>query len=1837
MNCEPIGNPSGLVARYGFNQGTALANNSGVTSLTDSSSNAINGALSGFTLSGSASNWVSPGSAANGVACVTAPEIDVQGNSVSITSGDTTPSTTNDTDFGRLLTSDTAAHTFTINNSGAAALTGVAVTVTGSSAFQLTATPASSVAAGESSDFTLSFTPSTNGVYTATVSIASNDSNENPYTFVVQGIRTGSNVAMGQPATQSSTYDDPCTGPASKAVDGNTSGNTGDCSFSTTNNEPQDWWQVDLGASYSIQVIDLWNRTDCCGERLSDFDLLVSTDGTNWTTFYYPGVAPTTTSFVINAMVRYVKVQLRGQNYLTLAEVQVWGPAFPEIDVLGNGVSIATGDSTPAAADHTNFGGVAVNSGSVVRAFTIRNTGTVALPLSGSPLVSVNGNSAFTVSTQPASNSIAAGGSSTFTVTFAPTTAGVVTATVSIANDDSNENPYTFVVGGTGSQPLICVNKTTTNGLGNNQVNGVYANGSTIYAATYRGLSISTDGGATFTNKTTANGLGHDTVYGVYASGSTVYAATDNGLAISTDGGATFTNKTTANGLGDNSLSGVYVSGSTVYAATGGGVSISTDGGASFTNRTTANGLGDDIVTGVYASGNTVYATTYGGGLAISTDGGATFISKTTANGLGDNYVYGVYAVGSTVYAATADGLSISTDGGASFSNKTTADGLGGDFISGVYVIDSTVYVATDNGLSISADGGATFTNKTPDDSGLGDYYVSGVYASGSTVYASTDGGLTLCTATVSTSPEIDVQGSMVSIPSGDTTPSPSDNTDFGRLTTSGTLVYNFTINNSGAAALTGVAVTVDGAGFSLTNAPAISVAVGSSSSFTLTFAPTTTGAYTATVSIASNDSDENPYTFVVQGIWTGSNVALGKPATQSSTYEDPCTGPASKAVDGNTSGNTGDCSFSTTNNQPQDWWQVDLGTPYLIQVIDLWNRTDCCGERLSNFDLLVSTDGANWTTFYYPGAAPTTTSFVINRVVRYVKVQLRGQDYLTLAEVQVWGPAFPEIDVQGNGVSIATGDATPSSTDHTNFGRTAVSGGTITRTFTLANSGAAALTLSGSPLVTVNGDSAFSVTTQPASNSIAANSSATFVVTFDPGAEGVVTATVTLANDDSDENPYTFVVQGAGAVPNVQFQGVTCDLIDALNAADSNSASGSCPAGSSVVTDTITLLRDLTLTTVDNSSNAYGSNGLPPINGVVTLEGGGYTLSRSTAVGTADFRFFAVTPSGALTLNNVTLRNGRDVDQIQSSGGAIFNRGTVTLNNSSLVANYTDSLGGAIFSEGNLTLNNSNVTDNRADYAGGAIVNLNNGTVTLINSSIRANSAAARGGGLMNFSGTLNVGNSIISDNVSGERGGGIASNSGALILVNSTVSSNNATSDGGGIITFGTLILQNSTVSHNSTNGDGGGIASFGTILSLQNSTVSHNNASSGGGLYIRGGALALNRTLLAGNSASTGAEISIAGATTESVYNLLGDSSQTTTAAFDGFTPGANDITATSDGNTPTALANILSPTLQVNGSGTPTHALLPGSPAIDAAGDSGLATDQRGVTRPQGAADDIGAFELEVTVAPATITIVLDAQPNQPTNLGFGGSLGAFLLDDPAVDDGDAYTNTKSFTVAPGNYTVRRNNPAGWFTTAIACTPVDKAIIALPQRSATITVAAGDAVTCTYTVERAVRITARAFNDLVRRTTNLGKRNAGDPWLNSQPMTLTTSPTQTLGSGVTEPVGNVSQASFINLRPGSYTVCTSFPTGWTLTNPMAVDPAYGQPCKSVTLNPGQAATVLFGAYQPTVVASETFTPAEELITDDDAIVDRPYDPTEDETLEDETMAEGTGRLFLPLILR
>jgi len=151
--------------------------------------------------------------------------------------------------------------------------------------------------------------------------------------------------------------------------------------------------------------------------------------------------------------------------------------------------------------------------------------------------------------------------------------------------------------------------------LGNNTVRGVYVSGSTIYAATNSGgLSISTDGGNTWTTKTTSNGLATNSLLGVYANGNNVYVASNSGLAISTNGGVSFTNT-----LAANTVYGAYANGNTIYAGTLSGLRISTDAGVNWTTYTTADGLGNNTVRGVYASGNKIYAATSGGGLAIGT------------------------------------------------------------------------------------------------------------------------------------------------------------------------------------------------------------------------------------------------------------------------------------------------------------------------------------------------------------------------------------------------------------------------------------------------------------------------------------------------------------------------------------------------------------------------------------------------------------------------------------------------------------------------------------------------------------------------------------------------------------------------------------------------------------------------------------------------------------------------------------------------------------------------------------------------------------------------------------------------------------------------------------------------------------------------------------------------------------------------------------------------------------------------------------------------------------------------------------------------------------------
>jgi hypothetical protein len=141
------------------------------------------------------------------------------------------------------------------------------------------------------------------------------------------------NVALKRPATRSDGG-----ASAALAVDGNTSGNGADLSISSASDyQPSPWWQVDLGESQQVSLVQIWPRTDaCCLDRLTNFNVFVSDNefasDDPYITGRDPGVASyyvlgspgAPTTITIGRAARYVRIQMAHPSLLDLAEVQVW-------------------------------------------------------------------------------------------------------------------------------------------------------------------------------------------------------------------------------------------------------------------------------------------------------------------------------------------------------------------------------------------------------------------------------------------------------------------------------------------------------------------------------------------------------------------------------------------------------------------------------------------------------------------------------------------------------------------------------------------------------------------------------------------------------------------------------------------------------------------------------------------------------------------------------------------------------------------------------------------------------------------------------------------------------------------------------------------------------------------------------------------------------------------------------------------------------------------------------------------------------------------------------------------------------------------------------------------------------------------------------------------------------------------------------------------------------------------------------------------------------------------------------------------------------------------------
>ena len=322
---------------------------------------------------------------------------------------------------------------------------------------------------------------------------------------------------------------------------------------------------------------------------------------------------------------------------------------------------------------------------------------------------------------------------------------------------------------------------------------------------------------------------------------------------------------------------------------------------------------------------------------------------------------------------------------------------------------------------------------------------------------------------------------------------------------------------------------------------------------------------------------------------------------------------------------------------------------------------------------------------------------------------------------------------------------------------------------------------------------------------------------------------------------------------------------------------------------------------------------------------------------------------------------NGIDIHNINHTRSTLVITNSTISDNSAGVYAYSHIMGG-----NTTTIINSNISDN----SGPGVLSESDGdsrdNITIANSIISDNRGSGVAAGAGSRSGTgVNITSSTISGNSTAWSGAGVSADVGFdssinLTITNSTVSGNSAAENGGGVSTSGSgggeyggqidLNISDSTITGNTANKEGGGVHVSSYTPAYSNQTV-----------------VTFNHSIITANAASSGQNVIIKptghAAVTTTNFNLFGFDNE---AGIEGFLPGPTDIIPLPD----VLIPDILGP-LTDNGGPARTHALVEGSPAIDAIpttepGCEGV--DQRGLSRPQdGDADgvsacDIGAYEV-----------------------------------------------------------------------------------------------------------------------------------------------------------------------------------------------------------------------------------------------------------------------------------
>jgi autotransporter-associated beta strand protein len=948
-------------------------------------------------------------------------------------------------DFGRVGLGLNNSLTFTVRNAGSAALSLLGtplVVISGTNAadFTVTANPTTPVAAGGTTTFTVRFAP--NGVVgprSATLFISNNDSDENPYRINLSGTAAEPpEIAIEEPV-------------GANIVNGGERdfGSVGQglektLTFTIRNSAAAGAANLNLTTTPQVAV---------SGANAADFTVTSEPDASV--------AAAGTTTFIV----RFAPSGVVGARSAQLSIANDDSDETPfVINLSGTCISVpeiaiekAPGTNIVNGGSH-DFGSLEVGIKESLT-FTVRNTGSADLNLTGTPRVDIIGTEAadFTVTTPP-NATIVPGGNTTFTVEFAPSESGPRSAQISIANNDSNENPFVINLGGKGVGPQeITVEQPAETDIPNNGSKDF----GLVQAGTPKTLTFTVRNSGDLPLSLT--GVPQVVISGTNAADFTVTADPDASVGpqgtttfevqfIPSARGARSAQLSIANDDSNEDPFVINLSGSGILPAD---IAVEQPAGNDIAN----NGTKDFGTVGLGLNNSLTFTVRNIGDLPLDLEG----VPRVVISGADkDDFTvtanpnYRVPGVASTTF--TVQFAPSASPGVGSRSAKLSIDSNDSD----------------ENPFVINLTGEAVLP------------------------------------------PEIAVEQ-----PEGTNIPN-NGSQDFLSVLLDSNISHTFTIRNSGDLPLNlsgtpQVAISgTNAADFTVTTQPSASIAADGATTFTVQFTPSVRGPRSAKLSIANNDTNEDPFVINLSGTAVlPPDIAVEQPA-----------------------------GTNIANNSTKDFGSVGQGLEKSL-TFTIRNSGDLPLSLSGPPRVVISgTNAADFTVTTQPNAtieAAGTTTFTVKLALSASAVVGPRSAQLSIANndsdknpfvIKLSGTAVlpPEIAVEqpvGNNIATSGTQA---------FGNVGL-GLTNSLTFTIRNSaavGAANLNLTGTPRVVVSGTNSadFTVTTQP-SASVAAAGSTTFTVRFAPSVSvGARIAQLSIANDDSDENPFVINLSGTAVLP---------------------------------------------------------------------------------------------------------------------------------------------------------------------------------------------------------------------------------------------------------------------------------------------------------------------------------------------------------------------------------------------------------------------------------------------------------------------------------------------------------------------------------------------------------------------------------------------------------------------------------------------------------------------------------------------------------------------------------